>query len=284
MTPMTFDDGVAGFGWDGHLLLLHGAALEWRSRLAMWVRRGLERDEKVILAQAETVAPHRSVLTVLAQQGVEVQAPTARGQLLVLPLAAVYRSGPGGQVERVERALADGYRGVRLSGEASATLTVVPEHVYASLERSMDRLCRTYPVSALCRYDRTTTAGPRLDQATARHIGGIRESQLHTAEADDGGLILAGEIDWFNELVLLSILQAATSPSAMSAGSETLRVDLRRVTFVSVGGCRALAAGTQQFRDRGGRVRLVAPQWVVERVLRLCGLDALMHMEVVSQP
>ncbi len=283
MTPVTFDDGVAGLGWDGHLLLLHGSELEWRSRLAMWVRRGLERDEKVIFAQAETVAPHRSVLALLAKQGVDVQAATAEGRLLVLPLAAVYHTGLGGQEERVERALSEGYRGVRLSGEASAALTVVPEHVYASLERSMDRLCRTHPVSTLCQYDRTTTAGARLDQATARHIGGIRESQLHTAEAD-GGLILAGEIDWFNELVLLSVLHAATSTAAINAVSETLRVDLRRVTFLSVGGCRALAVGTQQFRDRGGRVQLRAPQLVVERILRLYGLDALLHVEVVSQP
>jgi anti-anti-sigma factor len=279
---MIFDNGFAGLGWDGHLLLLHGSELERRSRFAMWVRRGLEREEKVIFAQAETVSPHRSVLAVLAQQGIDVQAATARGQLLVLPLAAVYRSGPDGQVERVERALAEGYRGVRLSGEASAALTVVPEHVYESLERSIDQLCRTHPVSTLCEYDRATTAGPRLDQATATHGGGIRESQLHTAEAD-GGLVLAGEIDWSNEVVLLSILQAA-STVAMSAGSETLRVDLRRVTFLGVGGCRAVAMGTQQFRDRGGSVQLVAPQWLVERVLRLDGLDALMHVEVVRQP
>src|SRR5687768_1818426 len=172
MTAMIFEDGVAGLGWDGHLLLLHGSELERRSRVAMWVRRGLERDEQVIFAQAETVAPDRSVLAVLAQQGIDVQPATARGQVLVLPLAAVYRSGPDGQMERIERALAEGYRGVRLSGEASAALTVVPEHVYASLERSMEQLCRTHPVSTLCQYDRTPTAGARLDQATASHIGG----------------------------------------------------------------------------------------------------------------
>jgi anti-anti-sigma factor len=283
MTPMTFANGFAGLGWDGHLLLLPGSELERRSRLAMWVRRGLEHNEKVIFAEAETVSPHRSVLAVLAQQGIDVQVATAQGQLLVLPLAAVYRSGPGGHLERIDRALAEGYRGVRLSGEASAALTVVPEHVYASLERSMDQLCRTHPVSTLCQYDRTTTAGSRLDQATATHGGGIRESRLHTAQAD-GGLVLAGEVDWFNEMVLLSVLQAAARTAAMSTVSETLRVNMRRVTSLSVGGCRAMAVGTEQFRDRGGRVRLVAPQPIVERVLRLCGLDALMHMEVVRQP
>jgi anti-anti-sigma factor len=66
--------------------------------------------------------------------------------------------------------------------------------------------------------------------------------------------------------------------------SEMVRVDLRRVSFLSAGGCRALAVGTQQFRDRGGRVLLVAPQPVVERVLRLYGMEALTHVElIVSQ-
>jgi anti-anti-sigma factor len=85
-------------------------------------------------------------------------------------------------------------------------------------------------------------------------------------------------------MVLLSVVQPAARTAAMSAGSEMLRVDLRRVTFLSVGGCRAVAVTTQQFRDRRGRVRLVALQPTVERVLRLCGLDALMHVEVVRQP
>src|SRR4051812_32451366 len=253
---MTFqDDGVAGLGWDGHLLLLHGSELERRSQLARWVRRGLDRDEQVIYAQADTVAPQRSVLAVLAQHGVDVQAATAEGRLLVLPLAAVYGVGPGGLVERIEQALAEGYQGMRTSGEASAALTGAPEDVYAGLARSLEQLCGTYPVSALCQYDRTTTARARLGQATATHAGRIRESQLHTAEAD-GGLVLAGEVDWSNELVLLSAVQAATSTTATSATSGTFRVDLRRVTFLSVGGCRALAMGTQQFRDRGGSVLL----------------------------
>jgi anti-anti-sigma factor len=221
----------------------------------------------------------RSVLVVLAQHGIDVHSATAAGRLLVLPAAAVYPAGLDGQVAQVKRALAEGYRGVRTSGEVSAALTVVPEQVYAGLERSMDALCRFYPMSTLCQYDRATTTGMRLEQATTTHGGGIRESQLHTVQ-HDGGLILAGEVDWSNELVLRSALRAATRRV-----SEMVRVDLRRVSFLSAGGCRALAVGTHRFRDGGGRVLLVAPQPIVERVLRLYGLDALTHVElIVSQP
>ena len=284
MTFMTSKDGAAGLGWDGHLLLLHGSELERGSRLAKWVRRGLERDEQVVYGQDESVAPKRSVLAVLAQHGIDVQAATADGRLLVLPLDAVYGAGTGGLMARLEQAWAKGYRGVRTSGETSVGRTGAPEEVYPGLAATLERLCRTQPLSALCPYERGTTVGARLEQATAAHTGGIRESQLHTTTTDHG-LILAGEVDASNELLLLAAVRAATSPASIPTATSTvpgtLEIDLRRVSFLSAGGCRALAVGTQQFRDQGGGVLLVAPQPIVERVLRLYGLDALTHVELI---
>src|SRR4051795_9720159 len=98
-------DGAAGLGWDGHLLSLHASETERRSQLASWVRWGLERDEQVIYGHDDTdssgiessgiessgiESSERSVLAVLARQGIDVQTATAQGRLLVLPLAAVY--------------------------------------------------------------------------------------------------------------------------------------------------------------------------------------------------
>jgi anti-anti-sigma factor len=288
-------DGAAGLGWDGHLFSLHASETERRSQLATWVRWGLERDEQVIYGQddpessdpdfsgpesPDPESPELSVLAVLARQGIDVQAATAQGRLLVLPLAAVYGAGPDEQVARVERALAEGYRGVRTSGQASAGRTGAPEEVYPGLARRVERLCRTHPVSALCQYDRAMTVGAGLEQAAAAHGGGIREAQLHTARTSDATgsqLSLAGEVDWSNELVLLSAVEAA-----VSTASEMFWLDLRRVAFLSVGGCRALVAGTQPFRDQGGQLLLVAPQPIAERVLRLSGLDALLNVEIVG--
>src|SRR3954465_1431705 len=104
-------DGAAGLGWDGHLLSLHASETERRSQLASWVRWGLERDEQVIyghddpdssgIDSSSIESSERSVLAVLARQGIDVQTATAEGRLLVLPLAAVYGAGPDGQVARV---------------------------------------------------------------------------------------------------------------------------------------------------------------------------------------
>jgi hypothetical protein len=159
MTFMTSKDGAAGLGWDGHLLLLHGSELERGSRLAKWVRRGLERDEQVVYGQDESVAPKRSVLAVLAQHGIDVQAATADGRLLVLPLDAVYGAGTGGLMARLEQAWAKGYRGVRTSGETSVGRTGAPEEVYPGLAATLERLCRTQPLSALCPYERGPLSG-----------------------------------------------------------------------------------------------------------------------------
>jgi anti-anti-sigma factor len=163
-----------------------------------------------------------------------------------------------------------------MSGEASAALTHLPERAHAGIERNMDALCRTYPVSALCQYDRATTPRDQLAQASAQHAWGVRESQLHTAETE-GGLTLAGEVDWSNELVLMSVVQAASSMAV-----AVFWLDLRQLAFLSIGGCRALMIGTQRFRDRGGHLVLLAAPGIIERVLRLCELDTLPNVEIVE--
>ena len=128
----------------------------------------------------------------------------------------------------------------------------------------------------MCQYDRSTTVGTSLEQAAATHGAGILEHQLQIARRD-GALSLAGEVDWSNEMVLLSAVRTATGTAA-----ERLWIDLRRMAFMSVGGCRALMVGAQQFRDGGGHLALVAPQSIVQRVLRPVGLDALMNVEIVG--
>jgi anti-anti-sigma factor len=271
-------DGSGTLGWDGHLLLLHRSEPERQTQLAKWVRRGLERDEKIVYAQLDIGPPQRSVLTVMADQGIDVEAMTSAGQFEVLPPTVVYGAGVDGQVELIDRALAEGYRGVRTSGEVSTSLRIMaPGEVYAGLDPCLEQLCDTYPLSTLCQYDSTATEGLRLDRATATHVAGIRESQLQTAERD-GTLILTGEVDDSNELVLVSAVRAAARSAAVTT-SGTLRVDLRELTFLSVGGCRALPLGTERFRRQGGRVVLLAPQGIVERILWLYGLDAWIRME-----
>jgi anti-anti-sigma factor len=267
---MAFGDVVDPLGWDGHLLLLCETEPERRAGLATWVRRGLEREEKILYTETGDEPPERSVLGVLSTHGLDVDAATAEGLLQVVPLPEFY---PSGFRPMAERALADGFPAVRISAEAGVVLTLLSEQAYADVENALDELCHTHPVSALCQYD----AAPVPHRATSVHARGIRGRQLQTGRSDEG-LILGGEIDHFDGALLTEVLRATTSERV-----GPFHLDLSRVTFLGSAGVRALLDGTEQFRDQGGRVLLLAPQPIVGRVLAILGIDQFPNLELTGR-
>ncbi len=266
-------DHAASLGWDGHLLLLYRSEQERRSSLVAWVRRGLEHGEKVVYSEVPGPAA-RSLPAVLAQRGVDVAAASAEGRLVVLPPDEFYP--PGGQVEVVKQALADGFPGVRLSAESGAARSVLTAAAYTEVERRMSDLCRSLPVSALCQYDETATSGDGLRPLVSLHLGGVRGARLASGAAA-GALAIAGEIDISNEDLLAAVLETA----AGTAGG-TLHVDLGGVTFLGAAGCRALLQGTDRFRRGGGRVVLDAARASVGHLLQIVGIDRAPGVELAS--
>lgn len=262
-------------GWDGHLLLLHRSESERLAGLAAWVRRGLHREEKVIYTEVPSDLPRSSLLLSLQAHGIDTTSAITAGHLAILRLCDY---PPGGHVEVVERALAEGYRGVRMSAEVRAMVKAVTEPVYAGIERTTVRLCRTRPFSALCQYDQASTTNEGLRRITGAHMTGIRQEQLRTGPIEEG-LALAGEVDVSNDDVFASVVRAAAA-----AAGRRLRLDLSRLTFLAAGGYRALVDSTQHFRDSGGRLLLMAPTPQVERILRMLAIDQLPHVELAARP
>jgi anti-anti-sigma factor len=266
--------------WDGHLLLLHHTEEERSSKLAAWVRRGLENDEKVVYTEVDGRSEGASLLAVLRQNGVDAVAATAEGRLSIIPIPEFYPAG--GQLPVIERALAEGYRGLRIAAEASTALTFLTWPAYMAIEREIDEITRTHPLSAMCQYEQASTVDDHLSDVVSSHPAGIREWLLSTGDGDgdgdgDGELVLAGEIDVSNAELLACALRAATSRAP-----ETLRLNLVRVDFLSAGACRAIAEGTRQFRDDAGTVLLVEPQPPIASVLRLSGLAQLDGVKLVG--
>lgn len=273
MHPVLGTDGPVGPEWDGHILLLHASESERLAGLTTWVRRGLNRHEKVVYTEAVDIAPERSLLAVLADRGVDVTAATADGRLEALPLADFYSpTGPG---VIVDRALAEGFDGVRLTAEAATALSMLSSDAHLKVERDADQLCRTRPVSALCQYERCATVGARLRELVAVHSG-VRQSQLSVGE-DAHGTVLAGQIDTANADMFAAALQAATSTTP-----QVLWLDLGGVEFMDAAACGVLAAVTRGFRDSGGYVLLLAPQPSVTRTLRLLEFDQMEGVEVIG--
>ncbi|KRV48639.1 hypothetical protein AQ490_24185 [Wenjunlia vitaminophila] len=261
--------------WDGHLLLLHGTEPERRARLARWVRRGLEREEKVVYAEDVSAVPRQaSLATVLREQGIDVDEAVLEGRLQVLPPREFYP--PGAVTELARRAVAEGHRGVRLSGQAASAAYPLDQHDHEKLERSIDRLCESgLATSVLCQYDTTATTGGALRQAATAHVTGIRQRLLRTGTRGRD-LVIAGEVDNSNDALLHEVLRAATETTR-----ESVRLDLSRVSFISVAGWRALARGSERYRRRGGWLVLLAVQPGVARIARLIGVDRLTRIRMV---
>lgn len=267
------EDSSPGSEWDGHVLLLHASESERLSSLTAWARRGLDRGEKVIYTEGPD-GQHQWLYRVLDLHGVDVAEAMRDGRLEILPLAEFYP--PEGQDRVIDRALAEGFQAVRMSAEATAALTVLPPEKYLDIERNMDRLCRTRPVSAMCQYARPDSTGTRLRDSITVHITGVRESQLRTHSLGDG-LALSGEVDLSNADVFAEVLRAA-----VRTGSDVLWLDLATLHFVDAAACRQLVEATADFRDSGGRVLLVAAQPGVKRTMRLLGVHELPGVTIVG--
>ena len=253
-------------GWDGHLLLLHRTEHDRAAALAAWARHGLDRGERVVLIEPEGAAYPDSATTVLRSHGTDPAAFLACGQLQVLAADRDLYSLQG-QVDLVEGALRDGFPGVRVTARAEAADSLVDGQEHADLERAMNRLCHTRPVSALCQYE-ADLAPMMLHALCGMHADGIVEAQLRCRATPDG-LSLAGDVDVSNHEVLRFALRAAITTES----TEDLVVDLTDVGFLDVCGARALLTGTTEHRAAGGRLRLLRPSPAVERLLVLLGLD-----------
>lgn len=251
--------------WDGHLMLLYHDEPQRQAGVARWIRRGLEVGAKILYLEPQDESPARSLSGLLKDQPAAVDA-MRRGQIQVVAADAVAYD-PVWQVGVAERALRDGYPCVRWSGEATAVWRVIPQPRHVDVERATERLCRSRPVSMMCQYP-AGEAAEILQRVSTAHGAGLRERLLQAAPTERG-LALSGELQISNQYIARSVLLAATTRPER----DPFVVDLSGLDFLDVSGARTLVAGTDRYRRLGGRVRLQAPQPLVDRLVRMLGLD-----------
>lgn len=262
-----------GAGRDGHLLLLSRSEGERRHALASWVRRGIERGERVVYTQRDDDPAGRSLTAVLADDGLDVSALSSSGQLQVLSLEEYFP--PGGHLELVHRALDDGFPALRLSAEARSAVAFLDVAEYARVEQSLEHLCDRYPVSALCQYPPSDTPSEVMSNGFRTHLR-VREPML-AADPQDDGVVLSGEVDLQNAAVLEAVLARATE-----GATDLFWVDLSAIAFLDVAACRAILSGTRAFRSEGGDVLLQGPSPMLARTLRRVGLESERGISVVE--
>src|SRR5450759_3568341 len=143
-----------------HLCCLYDTEEEHRELMTLYLKTGLEKGEKVVyIVDARTA---ETVLGYLRDAGVEVEPYLSSGQLAILSVDEAYvASGEfdsdgmiGMLTDETEKALAEGYGALRVTGEMSWALRGLP-----GSERLMEheaKLNRFFPGSkclAICQYD-----------------------------------------------------------------------------------------------------------------------------------
>ena len=159
-----------------HLCCIYETEEEHRAVLTPFLRQGLERGEKVLyIVDAHTA---ETILGYLRDEGVDVEACLESGQFAILTRDDAYMQEGIFDPQRMiallraetERALAEGYPALRVTGEMTWTLRGLP-----GSERLIEyeaRLNEFFPGSqclAICQYDRRRFDAPLLLDVLRTH-------------------------------------------------------------------------------------------------------------------
>jgi ABC-type transporter Mla MlaB component len=279
------DTGGERDGRGGHIGLLRSPTPQCRDRIQSWLHAAVARRDKLV-----TVAvPPDLLISAHPDEGSGSDGGSEGGidlgALPVLTPAELRREAR--QARLVERALAEGYRGLGVLIWADGVIAAVSPQGHAVIETSLAALCRAQPVSVLCVYDRGGAGTRQLDLAVAHHPDELRDQQAFVHH-DRHRLTLGGEFDLDNLDVLsaalrtLTAMDAIDAPGASPPAVPTLRVDLRQLKFLSVAAAATLDIATTDYRHSGGRVELHHPSPHLTAVLHLLNLHRLPGLTLLT--
>lgn len=226
-------------------------------------------DRDRVWCLTELTSPE-AVLGSLRRAGVDVAGALDDGQLVVRSAAEGYLGeapfDPGRMIASlrvvVEQAVADGYRGFRLSGDlAWATRGHCGRDSLMAYEERLGELFAGRPAAALCHYDSGRFDAPALEAAIAVHPRTLAGNDLViTPLASPVGLRLEGDID----LCSWEALQRALA--SVPATDGDVHLDLAALEFIDLGGTRALVGLAQRLAP-ARRLVIHDPPAMLERII-----------------
>jgi anti-anti-sigma factor len=251
-----------------------------------FLEAGLERGERV-LGVGETA------IESLRRQSAEYGGGDllgARGVLETLTLAEAYAAAGEFAAGRqrdfydaaTRRALADGFTGLRVVADVSA-VAADGDHRPALVhwEHTADEYAVHGPgFTAMCLYRADLGTDALTDVATVHPLvrapAAVAPFQVFF---DDDHVVLAGSVDTFSAPRLEVVLTG--SPAATAT---VTRLDLGRLEFVDVTGCRVLARWAQRLEERGGRLEVVRASRPLRRIWGTLALHGLAPVTFVGEP
>lgn len=96
--------------------------------------------------------------------------------------------------------------------------------------------------------------------------------QISTHELDGG--VTKVELDGRMDIAGASMVDLKMN--LIAGNSKKLLIDLEKVSFLGSMGLRSIVIPARTVRSRGGKVVLLAPNEMVESVLKTSGIDALL--------
>ncbi|MCS0634830.1 MEDS domain-containing protein [Streptomyces sp. LP05-1] len=235
-----------------HTSVVYATDDAWATRVSACVRRGIERDERLLYFAHRT--PPETVFATLADRGIDVAAARRRGQLSVRTAQESYLAELPFDPDTVIRqwhtatreALEAGFTGLRAMGEMDWYGAGVP-----GAERLLEYELRMHreafdllPLAAMCLYDRRLLPDRDVALLEAAHLSRIREpgERLHppvlavTPLADRPGLGLTGELNADSRAALAGAL------ATLRHGSDGDEVDLTSLVHIDAAATAGLAA------------------------------------------
>ena len=234
-------DTVEGLGRHDHLCWAFDSLDDYRALSGRFLAEGLAGGQRVIFLAASAKDSDLDGADGFA-------AARAVGAAQVQDLG-VYGSGrqvdPAAQVlayaQATERALADGYTGLRVAADATSLVgTVDARAAFARYEHLIDVYTTRHPFSAMCGYHRGTLGGDAVAELACMHSLARRSSttlQVRASGRPGIAVALSGEIDMH--------------------GHAQLRTALSRVDLPAIDGVVTIDATDLSFIDHQGLIGLV---------------------------
>jgi anti-anti-sigma factor len=248
---------------------------------AEFVAAGLDRGEQVVYFDDGTSA---HVLERLADDRVLVGPSIEDGSFAIVPPDATrttLRSPLPAVAEivtaTVDGAVAQGFSGVRLTGQFNYALQRAGGVSLAEYDTVFDDVSRERPVRILCLYDRRRFPDGAIDEMRARH-----HTELVVPAIYDDGLLritaigpaaarVAGEVDHSNRPRIRRLLEAALDDALRShSAPPDITLDLSSLRFLDVAGAVSLVHAAEEFPS-SHRLVLTGVRPRVMRVLDRCG-------------
>jgi anti-anti-sigma regulatory factor len=260
-----------GFGPSDHACWGYQTDAERRAVTIDWLADGLDRHQRLVYVADRSADELTDDLAGLEGR----DALLAGGTLEVHPTTLLYDLSRPIDVDwqlatyaaTVDRAVADGYVGLRVVADITALVADRGRHAaHRRWEHAADRYMARHPLAPLCTFD--ATVAPDIETIVCLHPLRRPGDALAAFSlwASDDVVVLEGEADGLSADVLADVLDAIGAVDEVTIDVSMLRFVDGRAAFVLRNAVRAM-------RDRGQAAVLAGASATLRALWRVLGFD-----------